>query len=679
MVARSIAIRLLNLGTILTASALLSARAALIPADRIAPWRPGIEVGIPGGIPVARSHIVNITRSPYNADPTGVVDCHDAIAGAIDAARSGDIIYFPPGQYLVTETIAPRQGKSNYTLRGSGDASRILWNGKAGTLLYLGSGSDYQWTYPSGGVAILGGFAKGSTVLPVADTSKVIDGGIIEIMEDNDLTLPVVHVSGYPAQRTQKSRVLSHTATTITISPGTYWTLNRSLNPIFEVAQYQSSGIGIENLMIDETAGSAPFSIELEQCFACWIYSVHVRNSANYHLFLYDCLQCEVDHCNLDHLNHTGSNGAGLLIQGDSACLIQNNIIYKAFPLIEVNFGSTGNVFAYNFCYDSSINGAVGASIDSNHGPHNSYNLYEGNIAANVQCDGYYGSASDDTIFRNWLDGTAPGIATARQPILLQRFTRNYSVVGNFLGTAGVPYFTMEGAPASGGPYSFGLPNIGNSGFSGMVQPSLGIFWADWKILGILASPPGDNAGTVAFTAGPGHLATDNANEPLVLSIGWPGGLRAGVTKWAISGSRLIFSGGSGPPLPPVGTVVQIWPGTPGYQEKDLDVQATLILKANFDVSAGAEPAADQPLRGAPLPNSLYLASAPSWFGYLAWPPFDTHSPDARILSGVQSRGYPSAFQMIPAGYRFVNGRDPPGANAGIAAGHPVSGEPPGR
>ncbi len=61
---------------------------------------------------------------------------------------------------------------------------------------------------------------------------------------------------------------------------------------------------------------------------------------------------------------------------------------------MEINYGSCGNVFAYNFCYDSSSYGVVGGSIDSNHGPHNSYNLYEGNIAPNIQSDGYFGSAS---------------------------------------------------------------------------------------------------------------------------------------------------------------------------------------------------------------------------------------------------------------------------------------------
>ncbi len=125
---------------------------------------------------------------------------------------------------------------------------------------------------------------------------------------------------------------------------------------------------------------------------------------------------------------------------------------------MEINFGSCGNVFAYNFCYDSSSYGVVGCSIDSNHGPHSSYNLYEGNIAPNIQSDGYFGSASDDTVFRNWFFGTAPGVTTvvngstvlaAREPVLLQRFTRNYNVIGN-AGTQGCAQ-SISGAQVLGG------------------------------------------------------------------------------------------------------------------------------------------------------------------------------------------------------------------------------------
>ena len=48
------------------------------------------------------------------------------------------------------------------------------------------------------------------------------------------------------------------------------------------------------------------------------------------------------------------------------------------------------------------------------------------------------------------------------------------------------------------------------------------------------------------------------------------------------------------------------------------------------------------------IPNSLYLAGKPSWFGKLSWPPFDPSSPASADLAN------------IPAGYRLKYGSGPP-------------------
>ena len=58
-----------------------------------------------------------------------------------------------------------------------------------------------------------------------------------------------------------------------------------------------------------------------------------------------------------------------------------DNVLAETFPDMEIN-NSSGNVFAYNFCDDKSVQGGLlGCSINSNHGGHGSYNLYEGNMA----------------------------------------------------------------------------------------------------------------------------------------------------------------------------------------------------------------------------------------------------------------------------------------------------------
>ena len=102
--------------------------------------------------------------------------------------------------------------------------------------------------------------------------------------------------------------------------------------------------------------------------------------------------------------------------------------------------------------------------------------------------------------------------------------------------------------------YVFGLPNIGNGGYNGKwVQPSKGIYWADWRALR-----------TAAQGAGPG-------------------------------------------------------PG--GFQEIDMDVKATTLLRGNYNYCDKGVRASES-LHGMTLPKSLYLTAKPSWFGKLSWPAF---------------------------------------------------------
>jgi hypothetical protein len=65
--------------------------AEIIPADRLADWTPGITVGVPGGIPTDRTHLIDVTKAPYNADSTGAADAQPAIKKAIADAKDNDV------------------------------------------------------------------------------------------------------------------------------------------------------------------------------------------------------------------------------------------------------------------------------------------------------------------------------------------------------------------------------------------------------------------------------------------------------------------------------------------------------------------------------------------------------------------------------------------------------------
>jgi len=83
------------------------------------------------------------------------------------------------------------------------------------------------------------------------------------------------------------------------------------------------------------------------------------------------------------------------------------------------------------------LTGVIGPTFDVNHAPHNSFNLFEGNVMPRLQSDGYFGGSSQDTIFRNWLHGTAKVAYAGYQQqyaLTMNRFSRQSNIVANMLG-----------------------------------------------------------------------------------------------------------------------------------------------------------------------------------------------------------------------------------------------------
>ena len=81
-------------------------------------------------------------------------------------------------------------------------------------------------------------------------------------------------------------------------------------------------------------------------------------------------------------------------------------------------------MIAYNYI----VNVPGWWDISVNHGPHNMLNLIEGNVFTWYKDDGYFGSSSHNTLFRNRIDWE----------VSLKHFSNYYNIVGNVLGTAGL-------------------------------------------------------------------------------------------------------------------------------------------------------------------------------------------------------------------------------------------------
>ncbi len=547
--------------------------ASLVPAERLADWRPGVTVGVPGGIPANRSTLIDVTQPPYRADNSGATDAQPAIMQALAAAKDGEVIYLPAGMYRINAAITVN--KSRVTIRGAGPDQTILMaynSGRGGAIdvKFLTMRNGFWGDSPR--LSITGSPTKGATILQM-DTAGLAAypnrgiGQICQIALKNDPSLPVLATGGGDYLRKQTTRIVATTPTSVTISPALLFDLPEALAPNLLSSDGQVEFVGIEDLTINGANSATRHSpLVMANSYACWVKNVSILNVPNWHFLLMDSLQCEVRQCYLaKRTKPMGPDGGGLMFSGCSSFLVEDNVLAEALPHIEVT-NTCGSVFAYNFCDDRGVQSdLLGGAINTNHGAHNSFNLYEGNYAPKIQSDGYHGSASHDTLFRNWIHGTSRHANQFWVCVNLNRFTRAYTIIGNVFGRSGSvwEYDNRDGAftYAQHLIYAFGMPNMGNGSHTGTAQPSRGKTWADW-----------------GKTAGAG-----------------------------------------------------------GFQELDLDVKATTLLRGNYNFKDKAVPATET-LGASELPASLFRGEKPAWFGALAWPPFgpDTKFENNKIPAQVR-------------------------------------------
>ncbi len=624
----------------------------LIPASRLIDWQPGVNVGVIGGIPTSRATVdlIDVTQSPYNADNTGSTDTVTAIHAARDAAiadGSKKGIYLPAGTYRADSTIYLGPSFNGKTMRGAGWSTIIDSRVNQGIIVGTGN-SVYTPVTPE---IVASGVSKGSTTINVPGTSDWVIGEQLILQVENDDSIPVASTYAYDVFATQAPmrqmvRVVSKAGAgngdDLTFFPPLHDNYSGLQVRLTSLIGTRTSGIGVEDLMVDSASytggpGGAFSGVFLQEAYGCWLKNVKTINQWNYSMGIGLCLNCEIRGCWAGELGGSGSNGAGLLFNAWNT-LVEDSIFIDAFPVIEVNAGSQGNVFAYNYG-----NGMA----NTNHSPHNRFNLHEGNAWNYMMSDGYFGSESDLTILRNYLWGGT---------VNLRRFVRRVSVVGCI--------FSETSSPTLG---TDGYPNIGNVSFSGTASLIGADPWRDWQMTGTLTTRTSATQGIVTLDSGKLNYDAGTLHRfSGIYDIG--GGKEAQFLAdiSAASHPAATFTT-TGETLPDVGTVLKIGPGsffvpfpedTGSFQERDLDVAATTIDKGNWYANGETYSS----LGGDTVPNSLYLSAQPAFWtqttGFAGtWPPYDATDPAGASVND------------IPAGYRFTNNLEPGGGGGGGGGG----------
>ena len=221
-----------------------------------------------------------------------------------------------------------------------------------------------------------------------------------------------------------------------------------------------------------------------------------------------------------------------------------------------------GYNFAIESWFDNDPTTLMSADISFNHSAHGQFNLMEGNYVGKIGCDGYHGSASHNTIFRNVATGrTSFGNQAKETCVSLDRRNTHYNIVGNVFGDPNdvheTDYATASGF-SGGAIYRLGYPDIGNNTYTGTYPPT-------------------------ALTHGGG-------------------------------GSRDL------------------------YVDRDDTANGTTMIEGNWDSVSDSQ---DWTITPEPIPDSLYHAEKPEFFGDVEWPPFA-----ANIATRSPLR--------VPAGKRFL-------------------------
>jgi len=449
---------------------------SVIPDDRRIVWEG--HVGVPGGIPNRTMVCATIDAAMYG---DGTRDASGAISAAIQACPMDQVVMVPAGMYRLDGPI-DFDNKSYVTLRGAGPGRTIL-SPTSATSTAITSGQVGL----SSERAIVSGSTKGSTEITVADASGIEPGMMLDVFEAND---PDFYWSrGDSHDRTgQFVLVTAVEGSVVRFEDPLVW--NLSLSPRLKVQLGAGmSWSGVEDLTIAADASYGGSMIQLWNTYASWIARVETSfGNGNEHIFLYGCLRNEVRDSYI-HDTYSTTDGYGLLTVKSSAdrggctgLLVENNV-FSGFFMSIILEAEVGGVFAYNYSRNARYVGWPEyqvADFNANHGEHGMMDLFEGNVAAGFQNDGYHGSTSHLTLFRNWWSGQhVDAVRTGNiKTVDLTRFSYYHNVVGNVLGFDGWPEsgeYEMSGMPGyTEQPviYRLGYPNMGNNGYSETNPPS---------------------------------------------------------------------------------------------------------------------------------------------------------------------------------------------------------------
>ncbi len=366
----------------------------IISPDRRIEWNPGI----PGEYP---DKTFQVDVMEFGAVGDGQTDDTNAFINAIKAIpNSGGALLIPHGTYLITKKLAITKG---VLFKGEGfDTSKLLFNlsGRAENCIEFVKYERGDW------INILQGYNKGSRELVVQNPAKFKAGDYVEIQQENDAELMYTDdewkqswAEGAVGQITKIDSI--RTDGTLVLNHPLYLEYSSDLTP-----QVRTLGLieypGLEDLYIERLDAGDGHTIQMRYVAYARVQRIESNMTYRTHIYLSECLGCELRNNFLHHAHDYGGGGHGYgvdTIRHTTDCLIIDNVFHHLRHSMLTHVGTSGNVFAYNYSPDRDPQRLTDISL---HGHYSNYNLFESNVVQEIQVADYWGPMGPgNTFLRN--------------------------------------------------------------------------------------------------------------------------------------------------------------------------------------------------------------------------------------------------------------------------------------
>jgi len=488
------------------------------------------NAGVVGGIPANRTQCGATIPAGSSAA---------TINTTIAACGANQFVLLGAGTFNLTAGLI-FDGKSNVTLRGSGPDQTFLvftgtnaCDGHTADVCVMGYSGCEDCYNPPTPVNWTAHYAQGITTITLASAANIRTGMLLLLSQTNDSTdtggiwvndaLGVASIEGVcgPSAgshvghcQTQLVTVTGVNGNDVTFTPGLYetnWRAGQSPRVWWTgttPAQSPSTGVGIENLSIDNSSAGAISIISFHNTTNGWVENVRSINGNRNHVGMWIATHVTVQDSYFYGTLNAQSQSYGIEPEFAGDLLILNNIFQRVTsPCMMGN--NAGSIYAYNFGinnYYSTQPAFMQTSYFGSHDAGTHMMLFEGNIGAQALWDTFHGAGGNQTtFFRNYLTGWEAGKTSGTVPVAIWANNRANNIIGNVLGKAGY-HDTYQAGTCSTCIYSLGDPAWPGAPYQGvghdnMVASSL-MRWGNYDLVNGTSSTSTNDTTGIRWVSG---------------------------------------------------------------------------------------------------------------------------------------------------------------------------------